>query len=553
MKQIRKRLGDLLVEAGLLSEEQLQQALKDKHPDQRLGDSLLQKGYITEQQLIEVLEFQLGIPHVSLYRYPFDPKLFTIVSKEIAKRQLIIPLKKEGEKLYVAMADPMDFYTIDDLRLSTGFQIETAIATKDDILRAINKYYDMDEGFEELLSDNGAVGENANENIVEQDSPIVRLVNQILSNAATLKASDIHIDPQETKVVIRYRMDGVLRIERVLPKHMQSVLIARLKIMANLDITEHRIPQDGRMKFHLDFHPIDLRVSTLPTVFGEKVVLRILDLGSALNDLNKLGFNKVNLQRFSELIEKPTGIILITGPTGSGKSSTLYAALNRLNNEGVNIITVEDPVEYQLEGINQIQVNANVGMTFATGLRAILRQDPNIIMVGEIRDKETAEIAVRASLTGHLVLSTLHTNDSLGSVTRLLDMGVEPFLVASSVTGIVAQRLVRRVCRDCGQVHEATKREKEIFAKRGLTVDKVMRGKGCASCNMTGYKGRVAIHEVLVMNDEMRKTIMNGESFSSLRDLAIKAKTIFLIDDGLLKVKQGITTTEEVLRVAIPD
>ena len=553
MKQIRKRLGDLLVEAGLLSEEQLQQALKDKHPDQRLGDSLLQKGYITEQQLIEVLEFQLGIPHVSLYRYPFDPKLFTIVSKEIAKRQLIIPLKKEGEKLYVAMADPMDFYTIDDLRLSTGFQIETAIATKDDILRAINKYYDMDEGFEELLSDNGAVGENANENIVEQDSPIVRLVNQILSNAATLKASDIHIDPQETKVVIRYRMDGVLRVERVLPKHMQSVLIARLKIMANLDITEHRIPQDGRMKFHLDFHPIDLRVSTLPTVFGEKVVLRILDLGSALNDLNKLGFNKVNLQRFSELIEKPTGIILITGPTGSGKSSTLYAALNRLNNEGVNIITVEDPVEYQLEGINQIQVNANVGMTFATGLRAILRQDPNIIMVGEIRDKETAEIAVRASLTGHLVLSTLHTNDSLGSVTRLLDMGVEPFLVASSVTGIVAQRLVRRVCRDCGQVHEATKREKEIFAKRGLSVDKVMRGKGCASCNMTGYKGRVAIHEVLVMNDEMRKTIMNGESFSSLRDLAIKAKTIFLIDDGLLKVKQGITTTEEVLRVAIPD
>lgn len=553
MKQMRKRLGDLLVEAGLLTEEQLQQALKDKHPDQRLGDSLLQKGYITEQQLIEVLEFQLGIPHVSLYRYPFDPKLFSIVPKDTAKRQLIIPLKKEGEKLYVAMADPMDFYTIDDLRLSTGFQIETAIATKDDILRAINKYYDMDEGFEELLSDNGALGEAIDESMVEQDTPIVRLVNQVLSNAATLKASDIHVDPQETKVVIRYRIDGVLRVERVLPKHMQSVLIARLKIMANLDITEHRIPQDGRMKFNLDFHPIDLRVSTLPTVYGEKVVMRILDLGSALNDLNKLGFNKVNLSRFTDLIEKPTGIVLITGPTGSGKSSTLYAALNRLNSEEVNIITVEDPVEYQLEGINQIQVNANVGMTFATGLRAILRQDPNVIMVGEIRDKETAEIAVRASLTGHLVLSTLHTNDSLGSVTRLLDMGVEPFLVASSVTGIVAQRLVRRVCRDCGQVHEATLREKEIFAKRGLSIEKVMRGKGCASCNMTGYKGRVAIHEVLVMNDEMRKVIMNGQSFSNLRELAIKAKTIFLIDDGLLKVKQGVTTTEEVLRVAIPD
>lgn len=553
MKQIRKRLGDLLVEAGLLTEEQLQQALKDKHPDQRLGDSLLQKGFITEQQLIEVLEFQLGIPHVSLFRYPFDPKLFSIVSKETAKRQLIIPLKKDGEKLFVAMADPMDFYTIDDLRLSTGFQIETAIATKDDILRAINKYYDMDEGFEELLSDNGSLSDNVDETVVEQDSPIVRLVNQILANAATLKASDIHIDPQETKVVIRYRIDGVLRVERVLPKHMQSVLIARLKIMANLDITEHRIPQDGRIKINLDFHPIDLRVSTLPTVYGEKVVMRILDLGSALNDLNKLGFNKVNLSRFIEMIEKPTGIVLITGPTGSGKSSTLYAALNRLNSEEVNIITVEDPVEYQLEGINQIQVNTNVGMTFATGLRAILRQDPNIIMVGEIRDKETAEVAVRASLTGHLVLSTLHTNDSLGSITRLLDMGVEPFLLASSISGIVAQRLVRKVCRDCAEVHPATGREKEIFAKRGLSIDKVARGKGCASCNMTGYKGRVAINEVLVMNDEMKRLIMNGESFSKLRDLAVKAKTIFLIDDGLLKVKQGITTTEEVLRVAIPD
>jgi len=553
MKETRKRLGDLLVEAGLLTKEQLQLALKEKHPNQRLGDSLLQKGYITEQQLIEVLEFQLGIPHVSLYRYPFDLKLFPIVPKEMAKRQLIIPLKKDGDKLYVAMADPMDFYTIDDLRLATGFQIETAIATKDDILRAINKYYDMDEGFEELLADNGAFSETVEETLGEQDSPIVRLVNQILTNAATLKASDIHIDPQETKVVIRYRVDGVLRTERVLPKHMQSVLIARLKIMANLDITEHRIPQDGRIKINLDFHPIDLRVSTLPTVFGEKVVMRILDLGSTLNDIAKLGFNKVNLKRFVEMIEKPTGIVLITGPTGSGKSSTLYAALNRLNGEEVNIITVEDPVEYQLEGINQIQVNPNVGMTFAAGLRAILRQDPNVIMVGEIRDKETAEVAVRASLTGHLVLSTLHTNDSLGSVTRLLDMGVEPFLVASSVSGIVAQRLVRKVCRDCGQVHSASLREQEIFAKRGLSIEKVVRGKGCASCNMTGYKGRIAIHEVLVINDEMRRVIMNGESFSKLRELAVKAKTIFLIDDGLLKVKQGITTTEEVLRVAIPD
>lgn len=554
MIQTRKRLGDLLIEAGLITEEQLQMALKDKNPKQKLGDVLIQKGFITEQQLIEVLEFQLGIPHITLYRYPFDPSLFSLVPKEMAKRRLIIPLKKEGEKLLVAMADPMDFFTIDDLRLSTGFHIETAIATKDDILRAINKYYDMDEGFEDLLLDREpSVQSSEEEKIVDKDSPIVKLVNQIISNAATAKASDIHIDPHDTKIVIRNRIDGVLRTERSLPKHMQSVLTARIKIMANMDITEHRIPQDGRIKMNLDFHPIDIRVSTLPTIYGEKIVLRLLDLGSALNDLNSLGFNKVNLNRFIRLIEKPTGIILITGPTGSGKSSTLYAALNRLNSEEVNIITVEDPVEYQLEGINQIQVNSNVGLTFAAGLRSILRQDPNIIMVGEIRDTETAEVAIRASLTGHLVLSTLHTNDSLGSITRLIDMGVEPFMVASSISGIVAQRLVRRVCRDCAEVQQPTKREIEIFARRGLKIDQVTRGKGCASCNMTGYKGRIGIHEVLVMDDRMRRVIMNGEPFSRLRELALENKTIFLIDDGLLKVKQGITTTEEVLRVAIPD
>ncbi|MFE8696890.1 GspE/PulE family protein [Cytobacillus sp. FJAT-53684] len=553
MNQIRKRLGDLLVESGLITEEQLQVALKEKDDGQRLGDALLERGYITEQQLIEVLEFQLGIPHVSLYRYPFDVKLFTIVPKELAKRNLIIPLKKEGDKLLVAMADPMDFFTIDDLRLSTGFHVEAAIATKDDILRAINKYYDMDEGLEELFGGPSSTEEVQEAKIIDQDSPIVRLVNQVLTNAAVMKASDVHIDPHETKVIIRYRVDGVLRTERALPKHMQSVLTARIKIMANLDITEHRIPQDGRIKMNLDFHPVDLRVSTLPTVYGEKIVMRLLDLGSSLNDLNKLGFNKVNLHRFTEMIGKPTGIVLITGPTGSGKSSTLYAALNRLNSEEVNIITVEDPVEYQLEGINQIQVNSNVGMTFAAGLRAILRQDPNVIMVGEIRDKETAEVAIRASLTGHLVLSTLHTNDSLGSITRLIDMGVEPFLVASSVSGIIAQRLVRKVCRDCAQAHEPSKREIEIFAKRGMKIEKVVRGRGCSSCNMTGYKGRVAIHEVLVIDDAIRRVIMNGEAFSKLRELAVKNKTIFLIDDGLLKVKQGMTTTEEVLRVAIPD
>ncbi|GGJ67603.1 type IV pilus assembly protein PilB [Anoxybacillus voinovskiensis] len=550
-RQERKRLGDLLVEAGLITEAQLQEALQQKAPGQKLGDALLQRGYITEQQLIEVLEFQLGIPHVSLYRYPIDPKLTNLVPKEFAKRNMVMPLKAEGDRLLVAMADPMDFFVIDDLRLSTGFHIETAIASKDDILRAINKYYDIDESMEDFLRMAPTQETVEEERITEEDSPIVRLVNQILQLAIEQRASDIHIDPQETKVLIRYRVDGVLRTDRALPKHMQSVLTARIKILANMDITEHRVPQDGRIKMNIDFHPVDLRVSTLPTVYGEKIVMRVLDLGAALNDIQKLGFNKLNLQRFIELIERPTGIVLITGPTGSGKSSTLYAALNRLNSEEVNIITIEDPVEYQLEGINQIQVNPNVGLTFAQGLRSILRQDPNIIMVGEIRDRETAEVAIRASLTGHLVLSTLHTNDALSTVTRLIDMGIEPFLVATSLAGVVSQRLVRRICRDCQYEQEPTKREMEIFARRGIKIDKVIRGRGCPTCNMTGYKGRIALHELLVMTDDMRRVILNHEPFSKLRELALKNKMIFLIDDGLLKVKQGITTLEEVLKVAI--
>ena len=550
MAQTRKRLGDLLVEAGLITEDQLQVALKEKSQSQKLGDVLLQKGYITEQQLIEVLEFQLGIPHVSLYRYPFDSNIFSLITEDTAKRNLIIPLKKEGEKLYVAMADPMDFYAIDDLRLATGFQIEPAIATKDDILRAIAKHYTDEDGLEELMVD---LNRNMNDEqeTVDQDSPVVRLVNQLLSNAVTHKASDIHIDPQEKKLVVRYRVDGVLRLEKVLPKNMQNVLIARIKIMAKLDITEHRIPQDGRIKVNLGHHPVDLRVSTLPTIFGEKIVLRILDLGNKLNDLKQLGFNKLNLQRFESMISRPNGIVLITGPTGSGKSSTLYAALNQLNTEEVNVITIEDPVEFQLEGVNQIQVNSNVGMTFATGLRSILRQDPNVIMVGEIRDKDTVEVAIRASLTGHLVLSTIHTNDSLGTITRLIDMGVEPFLVASSLSGIMAQRLVRKVCRDCAEKHDPSKPEMEIFAKRGMKIESISRGRGCTSCNMTGYKGRIALQEILVINDEMRKLIMNGEPLNKLREVAVKYKTIFLMDDGLLKVKQGLTTTEEILRVAV--
>ncbi|MFC7373009.1 GspE/PulE family protein [Fictibacillus iocasae] len=547
----RKRVGDILVEAGIISQEILQQTLKEKRRKQKIGDALIEKGYLTEQQLIEVLEFQLGIPHISLFRYPIDEKVISVVPKEFARRHFLIPIKIDSDKLFVAMADPMDFTVVDDLRLSTGFQIERAIAAKEDIIRAHNKYYDLDDSVSELM-DLLPQGTSLEEDsrMTEENSPIVKLVNQTILHAVQQKASDIHFDPQETKLVVRYRIDGVLRTERNLPKHMQNMLTARIKIMANLNITENRLPQDGRIKVNLDMHPVDLRVSTLPAIYGEKIVLRILDLGSTLNNLDNLGFNRINYERFTSLIKQPNGIILITGPTGSGKSSTLYAALNRLNTEEVNIVTVEDPVEYQLEGINQIQVNANVGLTFASGLRSILRQDPDIVMVGEIRDTETAEIAVRASLTGHLVLSTLHTNDSIGTIARLTDMGVEPFLVAASLSGVVAQRLVRKVCRDCQQHVRATEREKEIFAKRGMKIENVTRGKGCGTCSMTGYKGRIAIHEILVVDEHIRQLIMNNRPILELRDYALKNGTIFLIDDGLLKVKKGLTTTEEVLRVA---
>jgi type IV pilus assembly protein PilB len=554
LSQQRKRLGDMLVEAGLISEQQLLSTLKDKSPSQKLGDALLEKGYITEQQLIQVLELQLGIPHISLYQYPFDTRLFHLVPKEVARRNNLIPIKKEGEKLFVAMSDPMDFYAIDDLRLTTGFHIETVIATKDDIIKAINKFYEVDSEFDEFIDQVPVANRVQEEKVSEQqDSPIIRLVNSIFLNAVTSKASDIHIDPQEYKIVIRYRVDGVLRVERVLPKQLQSVLTARIKVLAQLDITETRVPMDGRMKVHLDHHTVDLRISTVPTVYGEKIVIRVLDLGSTISDIENIGFNKLNLKRFLSMIQKPTGMVLITGPTGSGKSSTLYSALNQLNSSEVNIVTIEDPVEFQIEGVNQIQVNPNVGMTFAKGLRSILRQDPNIIMVGEIRDKETVEVAIRASLTGHLVLSTLHTNDSIGTITRLIDMGVEPFLVASSLSGIVAQRLVRKVCRDCRTEQLPTLMEKEIFAKRGIMIEKVVRGNGCSACNMSGYKGRIAIHEVLVIDDEIRRVIMNEESIQNLKDIATSNKTVFLIDDGLLKVKQGLTTTEEVLKVAYLD
>ncbi|MBX6396358.1 MAG: Flp pilus assembly complex ATPase component TadA, partial [Alicyclobacillaceae bacterium] len=423
----RKRLGDLLVEAGMITPEQLEQALKEqKVTGRRLGEVLTQSGILTEEQLIEVMEFQLGIPHVNLDRFPADPAVVELVPESLARRYKVVPLKRHGNRLTLAMVDPLDYFAIDDIRMTTGLHVDPVIATRDDIERALERYYGLKHSVTEVLKE--VQPEQIDEEQVRaEDAPIVRLVNQLIEQATDDRASDIHFDPQQNAVVVRFRIDGVLHTQMRLPKHLQPMLTARIKIMANLNIAEHRLPQDGRIQLKVRGHPVDVRVATLPTIFGEKIVLRLLDLRQAVSKIGQLGFSPRHEAAFLSLIQAPHGMVLVTGPTGSGKTSTLYAALHHLNTESQNIITVEDPVEYQIEGVNQVQVNQAVGLTFAVGLRSILREDPNIIMVGEIRDEETATIAIRAALTGHLVLSTLHTNDAPSTITRLIDMGVEPY------------------------------------------------------------------------------------------------------------------------------
>lgn len=550
----RKRIGDLLIEAGLLTDETLGRALKEqKELNMRLGDLLIHKGYITEQQLIEVLEFQLGIPHVQLFRQKIDSKIVNIIPQKLAEQHTVLPIRTEGNKLIVAMADPLDYFAIDELRMSTGFRIEPAIASKDELLRAIKRYYGLQESVEAIMQNlqSREQQEAPQTTPEEEDSPVVKTVNQIIVQAIQLGASDIHIDPQEDSLRIRYRVDGVMRTERTLPPHMQGVIIARIKIMANLNVAERRLPQDGRVEMDIEFRKVDIRIATLPTIHGEKVVMRILDLGSALKEIDKLGMSEHNMQLLLQGINSAYGMVLITGPTGSGKTTTLYSALSRLNQEEVNIITVEDPVEYQLHGINQVQVNAVTGLTFANGLRSILRQDPNIVMVGEIRDLDTAEISVRAAMTGHLVLSTLHTNNAVNSITRLIDMGVEPFLVASALTAVVAQRLVRRVCPSCAAPYEPLEEEKQLLLKHGFALADLhlRKGRGCAECSRTGYRGRVAIHEVLMTDDQLRAMIVQRRTDSEYKQYAVQQGLVPMIKDGLEKVATGLTTIEEIVRV----
>lgn len=547
----RVRLGDLLLEMGMISQEQLLDVLEaQKSSKEKFGELLIRKKILTEEQLIEVLEFQLGIPHINLYRFPLDPSIVRLIPEGLARRYLALAVKKDKNHLMVAMSDPMDFYAIEDLRMSTGFVIDPVIASRADILTFIERVYTIQETVEELRSLVPNEAELEQE-MTNEDSPVVRLVNQIIDQAVQQRVSDIHIDPEDNEVLVRYRIDGMLQTQQSLPKYMQGMIIARIKIMSDLNIAERRLSQDGRIQFDLGLQTIDIRVSTLPTVNGEKCVMRLLDARNAVIEVNRLGLSSENVSHFQSMISVSHGIVLITGPTGSGKTSTLYAALRSVATPEKNVITVEDPVEYRLTGVSQVQVNQGIGMTFARGLRSILRQDPDIIMVGEIRDGETAEVAVRAALTGHLVFSTLHTNDAISTITRLMDMGIESYLVASSIVGVVAQRLVRRVCTECAERYTPTASDVAWLSQYGFNVEHLMYGRGCGYCAKTGYRGRIAIHEIVRMDEFLRSLIVNRRPEQELRDYVSQLQFRSMQEDGLQKAASGITTVEEVVRVTM--
>lgn len=549
----RRRLGDYLVEAGVITEQQLQQALiEQRNSGLKLGAQLIASGLISEQQLIDTLQSQLNIPFVYLSKVEIEQRAINLIPDKLARRYNVLPLRIENNKLVVAMEDPLDYYAIDDIRMGTGFAVAPVMTRRDDLQRLINRYYSIQGSVESLFPERPSYLEDTrSEQVSEEDAPIIRLIDQIIHEAVQMKASDIHFDPDDRRMRIRYRIDGMLQTIRDFPPHIINMITARLKVLANMDIAENRKPQDGRFHMSVDGRLIDIRASILPTIHGEKTVLRLLDQSKMITEIESLGFSPDNERKFKEMISVPYGAILVTGPTGSGKTTTLYSALSRLNKEEVNIVTIEDPVEYQLAGINQVQVNRKVGVTFSSALISILRQDPNIIMIGEIRDSETAEIAIRAALTGHLVLSTLHTNDAVSTISRLIDMSVEPFLVASSINGIVAQRLVRKICPDCKKMREPTLEEKEYFRQYQVRADQVAEGLGCDRCNFTGYRGRIAIHEVLTLDEKLREMVMQSQPVSVYRAYQQSRGFHTMFHDGLNKIAQGITTMSEVLRVTV--
>lgn len=550
----KMKLGDLLVSVNKITEEQLKEVLREqKSSGKKIGEVLAEKGYVTELDIIQVLEFQLGIPHIDLDKYYIDPEIPKLINENLARRSTLIPIKREGNKIQVAMADPLNIFAIDDVKIATGFDVEPVISTRENILSVIEQYYGK-QSAEKAIEDFKKQYDMDDIDDLDDDilneinnAPVVRLVNSIIKQAIKSRASDIHIEPFEDRVRVRFRIDGELQEIMTPGKSTHSAIITRIKIMGKMDIAERRIPQDGRVETTIDGREIDLRLSVLPTVFGEKIVIRLLDRSSFLLSKKQLGFTDTNLYRFNQILKKPNGIILVTGPTGSGKTTTLYTALREFNSVNRNIITVEDPVEYKLDGINQVQVNIKGGLTFANGLRSILRQDPDIVMIGEIRDAETAHITVRAAITGHLVISTMHTNDAPSTTTRLLDMGIEPYLITSSLIGVVAQRLVRKICDNCKTEYNATESDKEILeVKEDITLYK---GQGCNKCYNTGYKGRIAIHEIMHMTRPLRRLIDASSSIDTVKEKAIEEGMITLKENCSELVLNGITTVEELLRV----
>ncbi len=568
----KEDLGKLLVEEQLITQRQLDKAVaKAEASGEPLQKVLISMGFVTEKDVVETLGTQMGVKFVDLDEMHLDPELARSVPEHLAQRYKVIPVAQNDNRLTLAMVDPLNVIAIDDIRLITGFDIDPVIATEESIIKAINNQYGVTDlvEVEETVKDISAQDfgplefeDDVDEEIaldklkeMVDEAPIVRVVNLIVSQAINDKASDIHIEPEAKSVRVRYRVDGVLHDVMSPPKHIQAPMVSRIKIMANMDIAERRVPQDGKIHLTHDGREFDLRVSTIPTVHGEKTVMRILDKSSVMLGLNKLGFADDNLTLWEAVVEKPYGMILVTGPTGSGKSTTLYSCLNKLNSGDKNIITCEDPVEYQIPGINQVQTNNKAGLTFASALKSFLRQDPDIIMVGEIRDGETAKIAVEAALTGHLVLSTLHTNDSTGAISRLVEMGVEPFLVSSALIGVLAQRLARCICPNC---KEGFTPPVEAIRKFGMAMFgdsdiQFYRGRGCDHCKMTGYRGRSGIHEVFTLSDRIRGLILNRASTAEIRQAAIEEGMKTMQDDGLRKTLGGVTTMEECLRVVYVD
>ncbi|MBK7537241.1 MAG: type IV-A pilus assembly ATPase PilB [Myxococcales bacterium] len=562
------RIGELLVREKMLSIQQLQQAQDEaKRTGRRLGATLARLGFVRDQELTQFVARQYSLPAINLGDLDIEPAVLGLVKRDVCEKHQVIPIRRHGSTLVVAMADPSNIYAIDELKFLTQYNVEPVVASETAIEAALSRYYDkgpdLDSMIGEFDEDNVDYASTSDENVNVVDlenqageAPVVRLCNGILISAIKKKASDIHVEPYEKTFRVRFRIDGILQEEMRPPLKLRNAITSRLKIMASLDIAERRLPQDGRIKLKLGKgKEMDFRVSVLPTLFGEKIVMRLLDKSNLQLDMTKLGFDTKPLTDFKTAIKKPYGMVLVTGPTGSGKTTTLYSALSELNTIDRNISTAEDPVEFNLPGINQVQMHEDIGLNFASALRAFLRQDPDIIMVGEIRDFETAEIGVKAALTGHLVLSTLHTNDAPSTVSRLLNMGIEPFLVTASVNLVVAQRLSRRICAAC---KEPAEKHPEALAKLGMTEEQIhtaviQHGRGCNICNNTGYKGRVALYEVMPFTDPLKELVLQGASAAEIKTEMIRGGVQSLRMAGIAKILEGVTTPEEVLRTTVED